>query len=1029
MNFFIERKVVSFLIAIAILLYGAFAYVSTPKTLQPEITVPIGTVTTVLPGANPKDVESLVTKPLEKEIATIDSIKTLSSSSGLGTSVIIVEFEAESDLTENIQKLKDKANLANSELPEDALTPLVTKIDVEDVSAVSFSITGKRPKIELSKIAENIAEELEKVSGVGKILTVGKETKVLEILVDKDRLNQYSLDLQTLSNIVKTSHTSIPIGIINIDQSNYSLRIDNQYQSIQEILETPITVKNNSVISLKDVAKAQEKYLSPSNISKLSNKGEESLDTITLQVFKKKDSNSIEVVDSVKEKVENIKASLPADIKITVSNDNSLYIRQDLGVLTENGLQTMLIIALILFLAMGLIEGLIAALFIPLSLCFAMIIIYSAGMSINSLTLFSLVIALGLMVDNAIVIMEGIHQNMKSGLSSKEAALETIRQYKWPLTAGTLTTVFAFFPMLLVSGIVGQFMKTLPVTISAALLGSLAIPLTIGASISAKLMEKRAKKMHKKPILEPVFDKMGIFFHWLIYAILATRLRKLSVLLITLALFIGSMALPATGLLKVELFPKTDMFFFIVNIETPIGTTLEKTGKITEKIEKELYNIPEIENFLTIVGSGQSQAQTDLFVIGGGGQSNQANITVNLVDKTARQRKSYEITEQLRKKLENFSNAKITVQEISEGPPGDSAITVRIKGKNLEEIKKVAKKIEDITKNTPGTLDVNTTAKAGLNEFKFTLDRDKLSLYGLSPSQVGFIVRNSIQGVNATSITLNNEDLEVIIKYDLPTKDQVTDININEIENLKIVGPKGEITLNQIGSYKLTDSLVNIEREDQKRIIKVSSELAEGYNAPDITTKIQAEIDKANFSKEVEISFGGDTEEIDQSFQDLFRSMFLAIILILATLVTMFNSIKQTIVIMFTLPLGLIGVFPGLYLAGLNFSFPAFLGIVALAGVVVNDAIVLVDRINKNFENKLSFIESIAEAAKSRLEPIFMTTITTVAGILPLALVNEFWRGLGLSLIFGLTASTIFTLTVIPVIFAVFERKKAKNQS
>ena len=378
--------------------------------------------------------------------------------------------------------------------------------------------------------------------------------------------------------------------------------------------------------------------------------------------------------------------------------------------------------------ALGFTEGFVAGLSIPLSLLFAVILIDLGGMTINSLTLFSLVIALGLMVDNAIVIMEGIHENMKKGMDSKTAAAESIKTYKWPLTAGTLTSIFAFFPMLLVSGIVGEFLKSLPLTISAALFGSLFISLTIGPSITSGLLKKR-KVNGRRTILEPFFKWLGNAFHKLIYFIILRRSAKIMTILIALVLFMGSMTLPMTGALKTEMFPRTDMFFFIINIETPKGTVVEKTKKVVENVEKKLYEMEEVENFLTIIGTGDAQAAIDLVELSSGTESNVANITVNLVPKEQRDRTSYELSDDLRTIFKDYPEGKITITELSEGPPGDFPITVRIQGEDLGTLKEIANHIEGVIEDISGTQDVGTSLKPGLDELKFTLDRDSVSYH------------------------------------------------------------------------------------------------------------------------------------------------------------------------------------------------------------------------------------------------------------------------------------------------------------
>lgn len=1019
-NFLINRTPITILLTIAIVGAGIFSAITLPRELQPEITIPFGSVSTFLPGANPTDVESLITEPLEKEIASIANIKTLSSSSSFGASIISIEFEAKINLENAINDLKEAVDRAKSSLPEDATDPMVIKAEANESAIISFSLISDYPLYQLTKIAEDVEKELKKISGISKVDVIGGQAKRIEVILDKEKMEEYGLSIEGISNIINFSNTSFPLGSVEIDKLNYSLRVDNKFKSIDEIRNTPIiTLADNSIIILKDFAKVYETYPEQTKITNFSINGEKSKKAISLRIYKKNDANIIEIADNAKEKIEELKGNIiPKEVEISVSNDNSYFIKTDLGILIENGIQTTVLIFILLFLALGFKEGLVSGLSIPLSFLITFIIMSFFGMTINSLSLFSLVIALGLMVDTSIVIMEGIHENIKKGETPKNAALLSVTTFKWPLIAGTMTTIFAFFPMLLVSGIMGEFLRTLPITISAALFASLIVSLIINPSLSTLFLKNKNSKNEKNSILEPIFRFLSKIFESFIRNLIKKRSRRIMTILISIVLFMASLSLPATGILKSELFPKTDVPYFIIDIETPTGTVIEETEKITKKIEEKLYKIKEAENFLTIIGSGQAQATTDLIEIGGGTSSNQANITVNLVEEDKRDRRSYEISEELRQEFKKFTEAKISIRELSEGPPTESPITIKISGPSLEKLTEIANEIENIVKTTPNTQNVRNSFSSGLIEFKYKLDPNKVSQHGLSVMQVASSVRNIIQGLKASKIKIDGEDIDIILKYN----------STENIQSFPIQSPKGyTVSLAQLGNYELTESLSSIPHEKQDRIVKIISDITSNGNVVEITNSINAKIDKLEIPGEYTIKFGGDLEEIAKSFQELYVSMLVGIMMIAFTLVLMFNSFKQPLIILFTLPLALIGVFPGLMAVGLNLSFPAFLGVVALAGVVVNDAIVLIDQININIKENMSFNQSIIEATNSRLQPIIMTSLTTIVGILPLALTNEFWAGLGFALVFGLICSTLLTLIVIPVLYHIVESKKFKK--
>lgn len=1035
-SFFIIKRPVAWLATIAITIMGIFSATSLPQEIQPEIVIPYAAVITALPGANPTDVESLLTEPLEKNIGTISEIKTMSSTSGFGFSAISIEFNTGTNIDDAIQKVKDEVDLISPTLPEDATTPTVKKAEANAFSIITFSVTGPRPIHELTKIAKDIKSELEKIKDISSVQIAGESEKYIEILIDQSKAENFGLDITSIASIVKYANNNLPVGIISSDNLNYSIRIDNRFSSLEDIQNLPLFTfpdENSTPVLLKDIATVQESYPSQSVITKLSIANNPSQNAVSLQIFKKENTNIISIADKTKETIQKLKDNqlIPSDTKVEVSNDNSAFIREELGNLIDSGIEIGIIITVILFLSLGLVPGIMAGILsIPLALLTTFTVMQITGLSFNTLSLFSLVIALGLMVDTNIVIMQGMDEYLKKGMSPLDSALLSLQVYKWPLTASALTTIFAFFPMLLVSGILGEFLKTMPIVISTTLFAALVISFTIEPSLAVRFV-KQSKKGEKRSLLGPLLDKIGEKFHTLITLIVRSVTAKLIVILITITAFVLSLSLPITGILKVEMFAKTDQNYFTIQIEAPKGTPLNRTKKIAEQVEKYLYKIPEIETFLTKIGTSQSEglSSEDTFFQGGTSDSNLANITVNLTEKGTR-KKSFKITEDLRKSFIEIKTAKIEIRELQEGPPGDTAITARITGKDLEVLKKIADKVKNIIEKFEGTTNTQISLKSGLNEFKFSLDRDALAYHGLSSIQTTALIRSIIQGIKITEIKLNgNEDMDLIAKYNLPMENNSINMSIQDLENIQITTPKGyQVTLGDIGKYEFGQSTSGIDRENQKRIIKVTSDVKKGVNSVDAIAKIQEETSKLELPNGYEISFGGDLEQINESFRDLFKSMIVGIILIGFCLVLMFNSFKQTMIILITVPLAIIGVCPGLLIMGLNLSFPAFLGVVALCGIVVNNAIVLIDKINKNREEGMEFAQAIGESTNSRLQPILMTSITTIVGTIPLAMTNEMWAGLGYALIFGISISTLLTLIVIPVFYYLFEIRQEKKR-
>jgi len=1022
-KFFIERRILAWVVIAGIILMGLFSATTLPKESFPEITFPMTIVSTILPGAPPSDTEELLTKPLEKSIATVSGITSIKSYSGFSASTITIEFDPKEDMDKATEKIKDAVDKVKSDLPDDAIEPQVIEIDFNEISIISYSLISDASVLDLSETAEEVKSELETVDGVSKVLISGNLEKEVHVKINKAKLEHAHLSILDISNAIQFANTSIPVGAIEIDKSTYSLRFENRITTPQELGE--IIISQN--LKIKDVATIETGTTKKTTLSRISNQGKSPKNAVSLTIIKKKGGNTISIVDALSAKLEELKANstIPSNTEVVISNDNAQFIRKDLNTLTQNGISTIFIIAAILFLAIGLREGIIASLSIPLTFLISFSILYVQGYTLNSLTLFALVISLGLLVDTAIVIMEGIHEGIDKGLSRKEAAIESIETFRWPLIAGTLTTIFAFFPMLLVGGIMGEFMKSMPITISATLFASLVVSLTLIPTISTKFL-KPSNANRKKGTITKIIDSMrNVQKRYLTNLVNHKSKRVMLMIMITIA-FVTSISLPATGLLSTEMFSSYDSDYFIIDIETKPGTIMEETDKYAQQVEKYLQTRPEIENFVTIVGSSQTQSLTNLADMASAStKGNLANITVNLTPSAERDFKSYEITPGIRADLKALiPEPDISVREVKDGPPTEAAVVIRITGPDLNTLKEISNEVVPIVKSVEGTTEVRTDLEKGLDEFVFTLNKDLLAEHGLSSFQVSSIIRSAVQGIDAGDITIDNKDVNIIVQYENSTP------NLTDLQNIQIQSPKGyQISLNQLGKYTLSESLSSINREDQNRIVKVLSDVKGEYNAVLITEQIQKELDKLDIPQEYKIGFGGDYEQMSGSFNDLFLAMIVGIILITMTLVIQFNSIKQSLIIMFTLPLALIGVFPGLMIIGMSLSFSAFIGVVALAGVVVNDAIVLISQINLNRKKgEMSFEDCVIESAYSRFQPVLLTTLTTVFGILPVALIDEMWGGIGYSLIFGLITATALTLVVIPALYYMLERKNAYKQ-
>ena len=1017
-GFFIKNYRFTYLILFTIIIIGLFSVLTLPKEAEPEIRVPFAVVTTIYPGANPTDIEDLITEKLEDKIKNLEDIKLFNSSSGQGISSIFVEYEAEAELKESFRKLREAIDDAKTELPDTSESPVVTEVNFNDMPIVTYSLAGDYANEELKKFADDLKDIFEDINDVSRVEILGGLEREFQIIANQKKLANFNISLGQIVGAIQANNFSLPAGNIEIDNFEYGVRIDGRINSAFELNDIVVATFNNTPIYLKDVAEIKDTYKKRTTESYIGFFNQKSKNTVSLQIYKKTGGNILNIVSDSQVKINELKNSqtLPESLIIQKTNDNSVFIKEDLETLGASGLQTIILIALILMLILSLEGALITAMALPFAFFLSFIFLKMQGMTLNSMVLFSLVLSLGLMVDNAIIIIEGINEYInKHKKSVFEAALLSVWNFKWAITAGTMTTVSAFLPMLLVSGIMGEYMSIMPKTISVTLCSSLFVAIVIIPTLAVRFIKvsgnnghgQRNKKRHI--YLEKKMSKLHAYYIKLLKNILPNKKKRRSILAVSWVLLILAIAAPASGLMKIEMFPDIDLDYFIVNIKLPNGSTLDATRPIARQAEKIIAQIPEVDNYVTTLGVSASLG----FHGGMNSSPHLANITVNLKNKKDREKKSYEIADELRSKI-LISGADVTIEELSAGPPTGSPIEVRIFGDNMEGLSILASDVKKYFKNINGVINVKDNLADSAGEFTFKINKQKADFYGLSAPAIANNLRSALYGSVGSEVNIESEDVDITVKYEDDIFSSIDDIN-----NLLILTPKGEqIALSQVADVSLEPALLTIDHRDGEKIAIVSADLKADADLKNILSDFEEFQKTLTLPENFNIKIGGEVEDIQKSFTELFMSMILSVLLISVILVLQFNSFKQPFLIIFSVPLAFIGVIIGLNALGQPFSFTVFIGLVSLSGIVVNDSIVLIDRINKNIKDGMEFFEAIIEGGTARMQPIFLTSITTIAGVFPLLYASELWRGLSLTIIFGLLFSTILTLVIIPVYYA-----------
>jgi len=1035
-SFFIDRTRFTWLVIIIIIIAWTIWLKSLPLESNPAINIWIAFVQTVLPWASPENIEDLVSKKIEKQIAKVKWIDTMTSVSMNGVSLISVQFRSDVDIDSTMRELKDNVDLAKLELPTDTKDSIVKEVSFDDTPIWTFSISWKYNDFELYDFAKIIRDEIEKDTLVSEVNISWWSEKEYGVFVDPKALENYNLSLDSINSAIKAQNFTIPIWDLDVGSYKHSISVDTRYYTLENLKNVVVSkVWDTWIVYLKDIAKIEDSPKKITSISRLSVSWSEPLSAITLSVVKKRWGSIVDLVDNWNISLKRLKdlKLIPNDLKIKTIVDQSERIKLDLSHLTRDWIITIMLVFITLFLVIWIKEALVAWVAAPIVFFITFAVMAIADQTLNFLSLFALILSLWLLVDDAIVVVSAINQYKASGkFSTREAALLVLRDYKKVLITTTLTVVWIFSAMLFMTWIIWKFIFSIPFVITITLLASLFVALTINpalavifswrdsyvADISIKRQSKWKQILNKWIIsIKPLENA----FHNKISYLLEHPSRARKFLLFTLVLFISALLLPISWILKSDFFPKTDADTFFINIEAEAGTKLESTLDITKDVEKILMKINQIDSFATSVwwlaNTWKSTWWSNISA------SNYANITVNLIKKEyGRDLSSLVIVEKLRKDLLKIKAVKVTVVEWSSWPPAWWDFELKISWEDFKIIDKISSDVRNVLLKVPWAVNIDISRKPLPFEFSIALDPVKLSLYNITIPQVSSFLKSSVDWVDATKIFKASDEIIVRTKLDSDYTD-----SLDKIKELTIKNNLWQnVILRDLFKADFRASVFSISRLDQKRVVTITAAAASWYT----WKQLKAEFDKKmkNYKMPVWYEFitGWTNEENAKSVNSLLVALLFGMIFIVATLVLLYDSFIQSILVMVTIPLSLIWVFAWLTLFWQPLSFPWLIWLVALFGIVVRNGIILFDKINLNLKENIEFKEAIIEAGTSRLEPVFLTSVCTVLGMIPLTLSNPTWTSLWLSIIFGLSVSTFFTLFVLPSLYYMVFRKKYK---
>lgn len=1015
-SFFVDRHQFTVFLMGVLTLAGLYALVAIPKESTPDIAIPLGIVSTVLPGASASDVERLVTDKIEDRVLSVERVTKVTSSSSAGISIVSVEFSASADIDKSIQLLKDAVDLAVPELPGEATDPIVSDVNFADQPILMLAISGNLAPAELTKLGEVVEEEVERLSGVASVELSGVRAREVQVIISQEKLEQYGLSVSAVTNALSQAGITAPAGAITVSGITYGVRFDAGVASTEDIANVAVPGPGGIPLRVRDVAEVIDGLQDPSSYSRVSVDGAPANPSLSLSVFKSRGGNIVSIAESVKEHLKEMQETTLSGTDVVITYDGAEEVGKSLSELSKVGLETMALIVIVLLLTLGWREALVAALSVPLSFLIAFIGLLASGNTLNNVSLFSLILAIGILVDSGIVIVEAYHTRLRFLNDRRKAALAALREYAWPLIAGTMTTIVVFIPLFFLSGIVGKFLAAIPFTVIFVLAASIFVALGFVPLLSMYLVKLGPANEENRQ--ERWNREASAWYENYLRTFLRNRKAQTRFIWSMVGLFVIAIMLPATGLLKSIFFPSDEMDFVLIEIERPNGTELASTDLSVREVEEILYADDRIESFATVVGSGSAFTSS---MSGAASGANIANITVNLPEK--RDFTSAEFVTDMRTELSAVTSADITVSEPAGGPPSSAPFTVSFSGDDLSALTETTERAVQTVSGIPGVVNVDSSAKSANAEFVVTLDGAKAAERGVSPGAVAALLRTALFSSEVASVRTGGEDIEVRVKLDLnpayEDPSETTHVSIDAVRALTVPGTEGPVALSQIARVSYEPAQTSIAHEAGTRMMSVTAEVAPGANALEVTSEFARLFTEDKLAPGVVIQVGGAAEDIGQSFLELFIALMAGAALMLAILVLEFNSFRHSFYLLIIIPLSLIGVHAGLTLVGQPLSMTSMLGVIALAGVIINHAIILMDSISRIHTERpeLGLEDVVIQAAISRLRPVVLTTVVTVVGMIPLALASPFWAPLAFAIMSGLAFSLLLTLLLIPILY------------
>ncbi len=1001
-------------------LVGLVSFMTMPRSEDPPIDAPGTRIIVVYPGASPEDIESLVIDPLEEEINELDNIKTIESTAQDGLGDIAVEFIASEDPDDSYDEVNQAVNRIRDTLPAGILALETVKYSTADVIVLQVALLSDDVSYAtLEQEAEKLEREYERQPGVMKAdVWAFPETEV-RVSLDMQKMREMRITMDQILGAIQSSSQNIPGGSVDLGNRRFNIQTSGDYESLDDIRRTIIASTGERIVYLDDVADVTLAYEDDTHRGRYNGQR-----GVFVTVAQREDTNIYQVMEGVNATTEAFAAALPAGISIKKVFDQSVGVRERVNGFFSNLLQGVLLVGLVIFFALGVRASIIVVFAIPVSVLIAIGWVDFTGYGIQQMSIVGLVVALGLLVDNAIVVTENVTRFRQKGYSGLDAAILGTKEVGWAIFAATITTILSFLPIVLIQSDSGDYIRSMPVTVIYALIASLFISLTLTPYLSSRLLNNRVKnpndasakesadsgRASRPPLLQNTFRRLveGPYRATLKFALG----RPIMILILALATFVGSIMLfPLVG---VSLFPKAEKPIFYINIEATDGATLNHTDHVVQYVEEVLAEREEVTGYAANVGRDNPRFYYNVLPRGKKSNIGQVLVSVRSLDDMPA------LIHDLKADFAGLAGVDIDILELENGPPIEAPIAIKVIGPENDEIQRIAADVEAIIRGTEGTENINNPLRSSKTDLHVSINRDKAGMLGVPLVEIDRTVRASMAGLPvATYRDPSGDEHDIVVR--LPFDERPTMSDFDRVSVSSMLG--ASIPLRQVADVELKAVPTQIDHFNLERTATVTSYVKEGYSDFELTDQIVRDLERYDWPEEYRYYVAGKQEAQQESFAGMASALVVALLGILGVLVLQFKSFSQPLIIIVAVPLAVIGSIPALLITGFTFSFSAFIGLTSLVGIVVNNSIILVDYANRLIATGKSVMEAVMEAGETRFSPIILTSLTTIGGLLPLTLTNStMWSPMGWVIIGGLLASTVLTLIVVPVLYKLFTK-------